>query len=171
MLFQEVIFWILAVVSVMAALGVVILKDIFRAALLLVVVFLSLAGLFILLRAEFLAVVQVLIYAGAISILVVFAITLTRDVQQGNLPSRHSMVAIIIPIVFLLAVISTVLNTQWNLVDDLTGSATLISLAFGDTSFSIGRLIIEWFTLPFGAVALLLLASIVGALSLVRSSQ
>ena len=74
MLFQDVIFWFLAVVAIGAALGVVLVRDLFRAALLLIVVFVAVAGFFVLLNAEFLAVVQVLIYAGAISILIIFAV-------------------------------------------------------------------------------------------------
>lgn len=88
MLFQDVVFWLLSVLTIGAALGVVLVKDLFRAALLLVLVFISVAGLFVLLSAEFLAVVQVLIYAGAIAVLIIFAVMLTRDVQRGNLPNR-----------------------------------------------------------------------------------
>ena len=58
--FEDVVFWVLAVASVAGALGVVLIRDVFRAALLLVVVFLAIAGIFVLLNAEFLAVVQVL---------------------------------------------------------------------------------------------------------------
>ena len=82
MIFEDLIFWVLAVGSVAAAAGVVLLKDVFRAALLLVVVFLAVAGMFVMMNAEFLAVVQLLIYAGAIAILIIFAIMLTREVQQ-----------------------------------------------------------------------------------------
>ena len=71
MLFQDVIFWILGVVAIGAALGVVLIRDLFRAALLLVLVFVSVAGFYVMLNAEFLAVVQVLIYVGAISILII----------------------------------------------------------------------------------------------------
>ena len=74
MLFQDVVFWILSVMAVVGALGVVMVPDLFRAALLLIVVFLAVAGFFILLSAEFLAVVQVLIYDGAIANLIIFAV-------------------------------------------------------------------------------------------------
>ena len=87
MLFQDVVFWILAVMAIVGALGVVLLPNLFRAALLLIVVFVAVAGMFILLSAEFLAVVQILIYVGAIAILIIFAVMLTRDVQRGNLPN------------------------------------------------------------------------------------
>ena len=118
MLFQDVVFWFLAVGSVLAALGVVLLRDIFRAALLLVVVFLAIAGIFVMLNAEFLAVVQVLIYAGAIAILIIFAIMLTREVQQGNLPNRLQPVAVLFPALLLAALVFVAVDTDWNLLED-----------------------------------------------------
>ena len=86
----EVAFWILALVMVVAALGVVLLQNIFRAALLLVLCFFTVAGIYITLNADFLAAVQVLIYAGAVSILLIFAIMLTRNVHSGNPSGRVS---------------------------------------------------------------------------------
>ena len=113
MVFQDLIFWVLAVGSVAAALGVVVVRDIFRAALLLVVVFLAVAGLFAMMNAEFLAVVQVLIYAGAIAILIIFAIMLTRDVQMGNLPNRLQPAAVVLPAILLAAFVYVAVDTDW----------------------------------------------------------
>ena len=82
MLFQDVTFWILSVMAIGGALGVVMTPDLFRAALLLIVVFIAVAGFFILLSAEFLAVVQVLIYVGAISVLFIFAVIADTHVTE-----------------------------------------------------------------------------------------
>ena len=98
-----------------AALGVVLVKDLFRAALLLVLVFISVAGFFVLLSAEFLAVVQVLIYAGAIAILIIFAVMLTRDVQRGNLPNRLQIPAATIAALLLVALVVVAVQTDWRL--------------------------------------------------------
>ena len=87
MLFQDVVFWVLSVVAVGAALGVVLVRDLFRAALLLALVFVAVAGFFVLLSAEFLATVQVLIYVGAISVLFIFAVMLTQDVRRATCPT------------------------------------------------------------------------------------
>ena len=65
---HDIAFWSLSVITIVSAIGVVVVKDLFRSALLLAVVFVGVAGFFFLLSAEFLAVVQVLIYVGAISI-------------------------------------------------------------------------------------------------------
>jgi len=80
----EIAFWILALIMVGAALAVVLLRDVFRAALLLILCFFTIAGIYITLNADFLAAVQVLIYAGAIGILLIFAIMLTRNVKGGQ---------------------------------------------------------------------------------------
>ena len=103
---QDVVFWILAVAVIVPALGVVLVKDLFHSVLLLVVVFIAVAGFFVMMSAEFLGVVQVLIYAGAVSILVIFAIMLTRDVQRGNLPNRIQMPAMVLS-ALLLAFVDT----------------------------------------------------------------
>ena len=113
--FEDVVFWVLAVASVAGALGVVLIRDVFRAALLLVVVFLAIAGIFVLLNAEFLAVVQVLIYAGAIAVLIIFAIMLTREVQQGNLPNRLQPAAVVFPALLLAVLVFVAVDTDWDL--------------------------------------------------------
>ena len=118
MLFQDIVFWILAVVAIGAALGVVLVRDLFRAAILLVVVFMAVAGFFVLLSAEFLAVVQVLIYAGAISILIIFAVMLTRDVQRGNLPNRLQIPAVLFSALLLAVLVVVATDTKWDLTAD-----------------------------------------------------
>ena len=82
-------------------------------------VFLTVAGLFFLLAAEFLGVVQVLIYAGAISILIIFAIMLTQNVQQGNLPNRLQFAAVLLPALLLVALAFVFFDTEWRLISDL----------------------------------------------------
>ena len=104
----------LSAAGVGGALGVVLVRDVFRAALLLVLVFMTVAGLFVLMSAEFLAVVQLLIYVGAVAILIVFAIMLTREVQQGNLPNRLQIPAVVLPALLLAALIYVALDTDWN---------------------------------------------------------
>ena len=190
MLFQDVIFWFLSVATIGAALGVVLVKDLFRAALLLIVVFVTVAGFFVMLNAEFLAVVQVLIYAGAISILIIFAVMLTRDVQRGNLPNRLQVPAVLFAALLLAALVVVATDTGWNLVPEeqrervelvqtsavanLTSesleSAGLITEQEQQAAKQAGLadLLIGDFVLPFEAVSVLLLAALIGALVLVR---
>ncbi len=186
MAFQEAMFWLLAATSVVGALGVVLLKDVFRAALLLVAVFVGVAGSFVLMNAEFLAVVQVLIYGGAVAILIIFAIMLTREVQQGNLPNRLQIGAVALPALLLAALVFAALDTDWNLLEDsppelmerveLVQTNTVAGLpdearqAIGPSAdrSGIGELLINDFVLPFEVASALLLAAIIGALALVR---
>ena len=164
------IFWALAAVAVVGALGVVLLRDVFRSALLLVLVFLTVAGLFFLLAAEFLGIVQVLIYAGAISILIIFAIMLTQNVQEGNLPNRLQFAAVLLPALLLTALAFVFIDTDWRLIADLPAidGTAVEDVAFRDNTFTLSKLLLENYALAFAAAGVLLLASIIGALSLVR---
>ena len=94
-LFQEIAFWFLAAVTVGGALAVVRTQNMFRAALMLVVSFAGVAGIFALINAEFLAVVQVLIYGGGVAVLVIFAVMVTNDVAEGNRNTRTQPFALI----------------------------------------------------------------------------
>ena len=190
MFFQDVVFWVLTVMAVGAALGVVLVQDLFRAALLLVVVFMAVAGFFVLLSAEFLAVVQVLIYVGAIAILIIFAVMLTRDVQRGNLPNRLQIPAAVFAALLLAALVTVAIDTKWDFLPaeqqervELVQTSAVTTLT-GDTLTEAGvtdpedqaevqesglaDLLIGDYVLPFEAVSLLLLAALIGALALVR---
>ncbi len=190
MLFQDVVFWLLTVVAVGSALGVVLSRDLFRAALLLVAVFIAVSGYFVLLSAEFLAVVQVLIYAGAIAVLIIFAVMLTRDVQRGNPPNSLQVPAAVFAGLLLAALVVVAIDTQWNVLpDDDRQSVDLVQTSSvsaiptealeeaGVTgaaeqeaaqSAGLADLLTGKFVLPFEAVSVLLLASLIGALALVR---
>jgi len=189
MLVVDVVFWVLSAAAIGAALGVVLVKDLFRATLLLVVVFITVAGLFVMLSAEFLAVVQVLIYAGAIAILIIFAVMLTRDVQRGNLPNRIQIPAAALSALLLAALVWTAVQTPWNLIEegdqakvDLVQTGSVSAVTDEDLAAAgfdlretgavrkagLADLLIGEFVLPFEAVSVLLLAAVIGALALVR---
>ena len=159
MVFEDVIFWVLAVVSVAAAIGVVTLKDVFRGALLLVLVFLAVAGFFVMMNAEFLAVVQVLIYAGAIAILIIFAIMLTRSKEYPSIS----------------------VNAQWPLAALAgLGFFGLLTAAFLTNAVDLeernrvaftdlGRSLFTDWALPFEIASLILLVALVGAIVIARA--
>lgn len=191
MLFQDIVFWILSIAAIGAALGVVLVKDLFRSALLLAVVFIAVAGFFALLSAEFLAVVQVLIYVGAISILFIFAIMLSRNVPEGNQPNRLQLPAVLFPALLLAALVVTALATDWPVIPaaeqeraalaqtqavSAVDAKTLAAAGFPSNADSaaapppgLAELLIGRFVLPFEAVSLLLLAALIGGLALARS--
>lgn len=157
----DIAFWILAVIGVAAALTVVLLRDVFRAALSLVLCFLTVAGIYITLSADFLAAVQVLIYIGGISVLIILAIMLTREVQRGSPTNKLRIPAFIVAILFLGAVALILLNTPWQVstVPPLEPTtAALASKLLGEGGF----------ILAVEIAATLLLAAILGAIVLVR---
>jgi NADH:ubiquinone oxidoreductase subunit 6 (subunit J) len=187
---QDMVFWVLSVAAIGAALGVVLVRDLFRAVLLLAGVFVAVAGFFVLLSAEFLAVVQVLIYVGAISILFIFAIMLTQNVRQGNLPNRLQIPAVLFSTLLLAALVVVATQTEWNLIPDgektgvdlvQTQSVNVLSPEALERAGVVSKeakeqaekagladLLIGPFVLPFEAVSVLLLAALIGGLALAR---
>ena len=157
----EIAFWVLAIVGVVAALAVVLLRDVFRAALSLILCFLVVAGIYITLSADFLAAVQVLIYVGAISVLIILAIMLTREVQRGSLSNKLRIPAFVVAVLLLGAVGFAVVNTPWQVSTVSPLEPTTAALA--------GRLFGEGgFILVVDMAAVLLLTAILGAITLVR---
>ncbi len=157
----DIAFWVLAVVGVAAALTVVLLRDVFRAALSLILCFLTVAGLYVTLSADFLAAVQVLIYIGGISVLIILAIMLTREVQQGSPSNKLRIPAFVVAILFFGVVAFTLINTPWQVSTVPPLEPTTSALA--------GKLLGEGgFILPVEIAAILLLAAVLGAIVIVR---
>lgn len=157
----DIVFWTLAILSVGAALTVVLQRNIFRAALSLVLCFLAVAGLYVILNADFLAAVQVLIYVGGIGILIVLAIMLTRDVQQGSPSNRLRIPALIAAILVFGVIAFAMVGTPWQISTATPTEPTTPALA--------GKLMGEGgFILPVEIAAVLLLAVMLGAIVLMR---
>ncbi|MFB0559539.1 MAG: NADH-quinone oxidoreductase subunit J [Dehalococcoidales bacterium] len=157
----DITFWVLAIIGIAAALAVVLLWDIFRAALSLILCFLTVAGIYITLSADFLAAVQVLIYVGAISVLIILAIMLTREVQRGSPSGKLRIPAFVVAILFLGVMSFTLINTPWQVstVPPLEPTtAALAARLFGEGGF----------ILAVEIAPVLLLAAILGAIVLVR---
>ncbi|MDA1257177.1 MAG: NADH-quinone oxidoreductase subunit J [Chloroflexi bacterium] len=142
----DVVFWIVSIGVIGSAILVVTVRDVFRAALALAGSFLGVAGIFFLLQAEFVAVAQILVYVGAVSIVVAFAILLTRDIRQGNQTqsSRPIVVGAGIMAALFIAVAGIVAyDTNWsdrdeslidtNAIAALTGEYVEIERSSGET--------------------------------------
>jgi len=154
-------FWIMAVVAVVAALGVIFLRNVFRAALSLVLCFITVAGLYITLSADFLAAVQILVYVGAISVLIILAIMMTREVQQGSPSNKMKLPAFIVAVVLLGIMIYTVTTNSWQIAAESPLTPTTVPLAaklFSESGF----------ILPVEIAAMLILAAILGAIVIAR---
>lgn len=158
------IFYLLALGMILSALMVVTLKNIFHCAIFLILTLFCVAGIYILLHAEFLAAVQVLIYVGAVSVLMIFAIMLTsqltsRKIQQTN---EQVTVAGLISIVFLISSMYAMLKTNWNIGEVVLPENNILTL---------GKLLMTEFVLPFEVVSILLLAALIGAVVLARKES
>lgn len=162
---REVAFWVIAIPMALAAIGVVRTRNVVHAALYLVVVLAGAAGQYILLLAEFVAWVQVLIYIGAIVILFLFGIMLTRAPMGSTtqLDNDQRWAAATVG-VFVFGVLLALL------VDAFAGT----DIRFNDRLVDLGRTgnvgssIFRTYVVPFEVVSMLLLAALVGAVVLAR---
>ncbi|HEU5013643.1 MAG TPA: NADH-quinone oxidoreductase subunit J [Roseiflexaceae bacterium] len=154
------IFLFISLVILTAAIMAVTVKNIVHAALWLIASFFGVAALYMLLEAEFAAVVQVLIYVGAISILVLFAIMLTRriDDSAAEYPSRARFWGALVlgAALFGLLLAPTLYSTPWRTVQP--GQNTAIS-----SVVQLGQAFMREYLLPFEVASILLLVALVGA--------
>jgi NADH-quinone oxidoreductase subunit J len=160
---QQVVFFAIALFTAVAALIVVSAPNLFHNALGLVATLFGVTGLYALLEAEFLAVSQVLIYVGAISTLITFAIMLTRGMMFGGTSSTNpQMLAAAIMTVLLFFVLSGLLtHVPWPEVGAVLGNGEAIIA-------DLGELFVTTYLVPFELIALLLLVALAGALLLAR---
>ena len=164
-LWQEIAFWVLAVVMAGAALRVVTARNVIHAALYLVATLLGAGVLFILLLAEFVAWVQVLVYVGAIVILMLFGLMLTRaPIGKGNFDNDQRLLAALCA-----GGIFGVMS--WLMVDAFQGQTIELSVDRPATSENIGEIIFSSYVLPFEVVSVLLLAALVGAVVIARRDE
>ena len=157
----DIVFWMLAVLAVAAALAVIFLRDVFRAAIALILLFLVVAGIYVTLHADFLAVVQILVYVGAISILLIVGIMLTRHIHKGNPSGKFRIPAILVCILLFIIVAFTMVNTHWVISSKPPLENTVGFL--GEKLFGEGG-----FLLPVEITAILLLTAVLGAIVLIR---
>ncbi len=157
----DIAFWLLAVVIVAAALTVVIVRNVFRAALALILCFAAVAALYVTLSADFLAAVQVLIYVGGISVLILLAIMLTHNVPQGSPANRLRLPAFLMAAALLGLLVFAVINTAF---------PVSASPPVEPTTTTLGQLMLgeNGYALPVEIAGVLLLAAVVGAIVMAR---
>lgn len=160
---QEIVFLLLGAVMVGTALLVVLTKQLVHAALWLVVCFGALAGGYLVLTAEFVAWVQVLIYVGAVVVLLLFGIMLTRAPigRSADLDSGNRLVAVLVSVATAAILITVVIDgfrTAYTPLTDRPGAAK-----------ALGASVFRTWVLPFEALSVLLLAALIGAIVLSRT--
>ena len=163
MSYEEVIFYFVAALTVIGALGVVLARNVVHSALFLIMALMAVAAVFILLSAEFLAIVQVLIYGGAVTILILFAMMLTRVRDMpGALDGPQRPFAAVAAAAFLAISILAVVSAEW---PGETEEVTVI--AFSDLGDKLFR---NW-AVPFEVASLVLLVALIGAIILAREEE
>ncbi len=161
-------FWLFAVISVVCGLGVLFLRHPIQGAVSLVGVMLSLSGIYALLHSPFLAVLQVLVYAGAIMMLLVFVIMILNKGEDHQLPrfDRLSVLGLALPILLGAAVVITMRDAAPALVESVgTPRVGLQEIAAGMFDMRSQG----WFVL-FEVAGLILLTAVVGAILLAKRS-
>jgi NADH-quinone oxidoreductase subunit J len=160
---DDILFFVLAEILLVSGLLVVTMRDIIRCGLAMIVCFLALAGIYVLAGAPLVAAAQVLVYIGAISVLVLFAIMLTQTkAAPASLVFQTQAVgAAFAAIVLAIIVVITVTATGWGAVGERIHTATdaLATLLFND------------YVLPFEVVSVLLLAAVIGGVFLAKREE
>lgn len=168
MLAQNIIFGLLAFAMGVAGVKLVTTQNIVHAALYLVVVLSGIAAQYILLAAEFVAVAQVLVYIGAVMVLILFGVMLTRAPigKSQNLDNGQRGIAALVS-VFLFGALAALLMDGFGRTEvDLNNSVA--NGASGGNNITVADSIFSQYLLPFELVSILLLAALVGAIVIAR---
>jgi NADH-quinone oxidoreductase subunit J len=153
----EILFWVLSVVAVLSALMVVISKNPVYSVLWLIITFFSISGHYILLNAQFLAIVNIIVYAGAIMVLFLFVImlmNLTKDTE----PQKSKWLKLAGAVAggsLLLVLVAALRNTEKSMTELGTGNIGLIK--------NLGRVLFNEYVVPFEISSILFLSAMVGA--------
>ena len=160
----ETVFWIIVGITIGSAFMVVQSKSLLYSAYALLFTFVGVTGLYIFLWADFLAVVQIVVYIGGILILIIFGIMLTNKITSVNISHTSMQKSVGAIVVFgLIGVLGyMVLQTTW---------IVLANSEPAETTKAIGRLLMMEYLLPFEAASLLLLGALIGATTLSRKEN
>ena len=161
---EVVTFWGLCVLLIGSALAVVLTKNLFHSVLYLALSLTATAGVFLALEAEFLAAVQLLLYAGGVVTIVVFAIVVTERLVGDRITqtSRHIVAGLVLAGALLLALLRVLRGA------DLPVERQVITV---DVTRAIGQVLLTEFVLPFELLAVLLLVGLLGALYFARPEE
>ena len=175
-------------------------RDVFRAAIALAGSFLGVGILYFVLSAEFVGVVQILVYVGAISVLMAFAVMFIQDIASGSRPSQGRIVGAAVAVLIFAALAFTAYNTNWSTMDEITDPVAVAALTEGyvevgeddnitvvttapvgstevviendgvfvDSTSALGVSLIREYMLAFEIIGLLMVATLIGGLMLMR---
>ena len=168
---EQILFVLLTIITLGSAIVVVTHRNLFHAALALMVTFAGVAGFYITLDAGFLAAAQLLVYIGAISILIIFAIMMTRRLMQATEQAFNSQRGLsIFGAIISFVILAVVISRYWKLAPSAEGFMTSLTMVpdavLQGSVAELGRSFVslDEYVIPFELASILLLAAIVGAI-------
>lgn len=163
-------FWALAIMTIGSALMVGAVRNLIHAVIFLVLSFLGVAGLYITLSADFVGVVQILIYSGAIAILIIFAIVLTPQAGRDNSETSMMVPGFIVAGLVAVMLSYAAVETAWTKCGTAAGQLQCFpdGEGFDGTAQAIGEILLDKYILPFEIAAALMLVAMLGAIIIVR---
>jgi NADH-quinone oxidoreductase subunit J len=156
MTIAEIVFYLLAVAAIVGAIGCVTVPNVVHAALFLIISLLAVAGFYILLSSEFLALTQILVYGGAVATIILFGLMLTRGDSQLPVvgPGGQWPAGLVAAGVIMVGLLTAVLDSDWPRNLD---KVTLVPID------QIGRTLFKDWLLPFEVASVVLLIALIGA--------
>jgi NADH-quinone oxidoreductase subunit J len=161
----EILFWILSAVAVLAALMMITSRNPVYSVLWLIITFFCISGHYILLNAQFLAIVNIIVYAGAIMVLFLYVLML-MDLKKDNEPQKNKWLKIIGAVAggsLLLVLIAALRNTEKQMAELNTGDIGLIE--------NLGKVLFTEYVVPFEISSILFLSAMVGAVVLGKREE
>lgn len=162
--FYDIIFYIFAAITILSALFVVTTRNIVHSAFYLLFTFFGVAGIYVLLGADFIAIAQIMVYVGGILILILFGVMLTNkitgvEIRTGTVQMLPAAIGVGL---FMGAVVSVMIWTNWK------SEPGIIPLS---TTKDLGHLLINDYVLIFELLGILLLVALIGAASIARRDK
>lgn len=194
-------FWIISFLTVTSSVYVVTSRNVFRAAIALSLTFLLVSFLFFLMNAEFVGVVQILVYVGAVSVLIAFAVMFIKDVADGSLPSRYRYLTGVLCILLFVTFAYIAQTTNWRSINEISNKDAVAGLTgyyvetvlpesdlitvkaagkldvvknegiFINSTPSIGASLISNFLVPLEVLGFILVTTLIGSLMIIRNKK
>nr|YP_010917760.1 NADH-plastoquinone oxidoreductase subunit 6 [Encalypta ciliata]UVG41346.1 NADH-plastoquinone oxidoreductase subunit 6 [Encalypta ciliata] len=171
---HEIIFFLSEIGVILGSLGVVLLTNIVYSAFFLGLVFFCISLLYFALNADFVAAAQILIYVGAVNVLIVFAVMLINKPQPLKLFPSWTVgdkFTFLVCLSIFFSLVIVISNTPWANITLITESKKFLEADFTKNVQRIGSLLLTEFLLPFELLSIVLLVALIGAIAIARRDE
>ncbi len=147
------------------ALGVVVFKNLFHSALSLAAALIGIAGIYVVLHAEFVAAVQILLYVGGIITLIIFAIMLTENFSNIKIKQTNKQlpIAIIASLAFVVVMAKLIITTPWPIIEAAKRTSAGV--------MEIGTALMGIYVFPFEVISVVLIAALIGTVIIAKTDS